>query len=93
MIDCLKERDIIDFVMKIKNKKLINEFIDMIVVVGEGEDGEVGLNEFMFGMYGKGWDGKSESVEKLKVDVLNEYGIKIGVNEDGECVYVLSGDE
>lgn len=74
--------------MKIKNKKLINEFIGMIVNVGGGEDGEVGLNEFMFGMYGYGWDGKSESVEKLKVDVLNEYGIKIDVCEYNECVRV-----
>ena len=88
MIDCLRERCIIDFVMKIKNKKLINEFIGMIVNVGGGEDGEVGLNEFMFGMYGKGWDNSDEMVSKLKKDVLNEYGIKIGVNEDGECVYV-----
>jgi len=72
--------------MKIKNKKLINEFIGMIVNVGGGEDGEVGLNEFMYGMYGYGWDGESESVEKLKKDVLNEYGIKIDVCEYNECV-------
>ena len=89
----MRKRCIIDFVMKIKNKKLINEFIDMIVVVGGGEDGEVGLNEFMYGMYGKVWDNSDEMVSRLKKDVLDMYGVKIGVNEDGECVYVLSDGE
>ena len=74
--------------MKIKNKKMVNEFIGLIVNVGGGEDGVVGLNEFMNGMYGK-----IESVEKLKKDVLNEYGIKIGVDEENEEVFVLCGDE
>ena len=74
--------------MKIKNKKLVNEFIGMIVNVGGGEDGEVGLNEFMVGMYGKGWDESDEMVSMLKRDVLNEYGIKIGVNEENESVFV-----
>ena len=32
--------------MKIKNKKLVNEFVGMMVNVGGGEDGMVGLNEF-----------------------------------------------
>ena len=70
--------------MKIKNKKMVNEFIGLIVNVEGGEDGVVGLNEFMNGMYGK-----IESVEKLKRDVLNEYGIKIGVDEENEEVFVL----
>ena len=75
--------------MKIKNKKLVSEFIfDMMVNVGGGEDGVVGLNEMMNGMYGK-----IESVSKLKKDILNEFGIKIGVNEENEEVYVLCGDE
>ena len=75
--------------MKIKNKKMVNEFIGLIVNVEGGEDGVVGLNEFMNGMYGK-----IESVEKLKKDVLNEYGIKIGVDEENEEVFVWSeGDE
>ena len=72
--------------MKIKNKKMVNEFIGLMVNVGGGEDGVVGLNEFMFGMYGKGWDGEDESVEKLKKDIFNEYGIKVGVNSDNEEV-------
>ena len=74
--------------MKIHNKKLINEFIGLMVNVEGGEDGVVGLNEMMNGMYGK-----IESVEKLKKDVLNEYGIKIGVDEENEEVFVLCGDE
>ena len=75
--------------MKIKNKKMVNEFIGLMVNVGGGEDGVVGLNEMMNGMYGK-----IESVEKLKRDVLNEYGIKIGVDEENEEVFVWSeGDE
>ena len=74
--------------MKIKNKKMVNEFIGLIVNVGGGEDGVVGLNEFMNGMYGK-----IESVEKLKKDIFNEYGIKIGVDEENEEVFVLCGDE
>ena len=75
--------------MKIKNKKMVNEFIGLIVNVGGGEDGVVGLNEFMNGMYGK-----IESVEKLKKDIFNEYGIKIGVDEENEEVFVWSeGDE
>ena len=79
--------------MKIKNKKMVNEFIGLIVNVEGGEDGVVGLNEFMNGMYGKGWDGEEESVEKFKKDIFNEYGIKVGVNMDEEEVYVLCGDE
>ena len=82
-------------IMKIKNKKLINEYMGMIVNIVGGEDGEVGLNEFMYGMYGKVWDNSDEMVSKLKEDVLNEYGIKIGVNEENESVYIwcVDGDD
>jgi hypothetical protein len=80
--------------MKIKNKKLVNKFIKVIKDVEGGEDGMVGLNEFCMGMYGYGWDGLDESVEKLKKDVLEEYGIEIGVNMDNEDVYLKDdGDE
>lgn len=75
--------------MLIKNKKLVNEFIGMIVNVRGGEDGMVGLNEFMYGMYGR-----VEDVKMLKRDILNEYGIKIGVDEENEVVYVWGeGDD
>ena len=80
--------------MKIKNKKLVNKFIKVIKDVGGNDDGMVGLNEFMMGMYGDGWDGKDESVEVLKKDVLEEYGVEIGVNKDNEDVYLKDdGDE
>ena len=75
--------ELLCLLMKIKNKKLVNEFVGMMVNVGGGEDGMVGLNEFMMGMYGK-----VKSVEKLKYDVLNEYGFKIGVDEENEVVFV-----
>jgi len=71
-----------------KNKKLVNKFIKVIKDVGGNDDGMVGLNEFMMGMYGKVWDGLDESVEKLKKDVLEEYGVEIGVNKDNEDVYL-----
>ena len=80
--------------MKIKNKKLVNKFIKVIKDVGGNDDGMVGLNEFMIGMYGDDWDGKDESVEVLKKDVLEEYGVEIGVNKDNEDVYLKDdGDE
>jgi hypothetical protein len=80
--------------MKIKNKYLVNKFIKVIKDVGGNDDGMVGLNEFMMGMYGKVWDGKDKSVEKLKKDVLKEYRVKIGVNKDNEDVYLWDdGDE
>ena len=47
------------------------------------------LNEFMYGMYGR-----VEDVKMLKRDILNEYGIKIGVDEENEVVYVWGeGDD
>jgi hypothetical protein len=80
--------------MKIKNKYLVNKFIKVIKDVGGNDDGMVGLNEFMMGMYGKVWDGKDKSVEKLKKDILKEYRVKIGVNKDNEDVYLWDdGDE
>ena len=80
--------------MKIKNKYLVNKFIKVIKDVGGNDDGMVGLNEFMMGMYGKVWDGKDKSVEKLKKDVLKEYRVKIGVNMDNEDVWLWDdGDE
>jgi hypothetical protein len=73
---------------------LVNKFIKVIKDVGGDDDGMVGLNEFMMGMYGKVWDGKDESVEKLKKDILKEYRVKIGVNKDNEDVYLWDdGDE
>lgn len=75
--------------MIIKNKKLVNEFMGMMVNVRGGEDGMVGLNEFMYSMYGR-----VEDVKMLKKDILNEYGIKIGVDEENEVVYIWSeGDD
>ena len=75
--------------MIIKNKKLVNEFMGMMVNVRGGEDGMVGLNEFMYSMYGR-----VEDVKMLKRDILNEYGIKIGVDEENEVVYVWGeGDD
>lgn len=71
----------------IKNKKLVDEFMDMIVNVKCGEDGIVGLDEFLYGVYGG-----IKSVKKLKRDILIVYGIKIGVNEENEFVYVCDGD-
>lgn len=75
--------------MIIKNKKLVNEFMGMMVNVRGGEDGMVGLNEFMYSMYGR-----VEDVKMLKKDILNEYGIKIGVDEENEVVYIWGeGDD
>lgn len=78
---------------KIKNKKLVNQLIGEIVNVGWGEDGVADLNEFMKGMYGREWDGRVGRVEKLKEDVLEEYGIKIGVDCEREEVYIWSAQD
>ena len=69
--------------MKIKNNKLVNEYVGMLMEVYG--DGEVGLGELMMGMYG--WY-NDESVEMLKKDMFEMYNIKIGVNEDNESVYI-----
>ena len=69
--------------MKIKNNKLVNEYVGMMMEVYG--DGEVGLGELMMGMYGFYND---ESVEMLKRDMFEMYNIKIGVNEDRESVYI-----
>ena len=69
--------------MKIKNNKLVNEYVGMLMEVYG--DGEVGLGELMMGMYG--WY-NDESVEMLKKDMLEMYNIKIGVNEENESVYI-----
>ena len=69
--------------MKIKNIKLVNEYVGMLMEVYG--DGEVGLGELMMGMYG--WY-NDESVEMLKRDMFEMYNIKIGVNEDRESVYI-----
>jgi hypothetical protein len=69
--------------MKIKNNKLVNEYVGMLMEVYG--DGEVGLGELMMGMYGFYND---ESVEMLKKDMFEMYNIKIGVNEDRESVYI-----
>jgi hypothetical protein len=80
--------------IKIKNRYLVNKFIKVIKNVGGDDDGVVGLNEFMMGMYGKKWDGKDNSVDKLKNEVWKEYRVMIGVNKDNEDVYLkVSGDE
>ena len=70
-------------IMKIKNNKLVNEYVGMLMEVYG--DGEVGLGELMMGMYG--WY-NDESVEMLKKDMLEMYNIKIGVNEENESVYI-----
>ena len=69
--------------IKIKNNKLVNEYVGMLMEVYG--DGEVGLGELMMGMYG--WY-DDESVEMLKKDMLEMYNIKIGVNEENESVYI-----
>ena len=69
--------------MKIKNNKLVNEYVGMLMEVYG--DGEVGLGELMMGMYG--WY-NDESVEMLKKDMLEMYNIKIGINEENESVYI-----
>lgn len=69
--------------MKIKNNKLVNEYVGMLMEVYG--DGEVGLGELMMGMYG--WY-DDESVEMLKKDMLEMYNIVIGVNEENESVYI-----
>jgi hypothetical protein len=69
--------------MKIKNNKLVNEYVGMLMEVYG--DGEVGLGELMMGMYG--WY-NDESVEMLKKDMFEMYNIKIGVNEENESVYI-----
>ena len=69
--------------MKIKNNKLVNEYVGMLMEVYG--DGEVGLGELMMGLYG--WY-NDESVEMLKKDMFEMYNIKIGVNEENESVYI-----
>ena len=69
--------------MKIKNNKLVNEYVGMLMEVYG--DGEVGLGELMMGMYG--WY-NDESIEMLKKDMFEMYNIKIGVNEENESVYI-----
>ena len=69
--------------MKIKNNKLVNEYVGMLMEVYG--DGEVGLGELMMGMYG--WY-NDESVEMLKKDMFEMYNINIGVNEENESVYI-----
>ena len=69
--------------MKIKNNKLVNEYVGMLMEVYG--DGEVGLGELMMGMYG--WY-NDESVEMLKKDMFEMYNIKIGVNEENESDYI-----
>ena len=69
--------------MKIKNNKLVNEYVGMLMEVYG--DGEVGLGELMMGMYG--WY-NDESVEMLKKDMFEMYNIKSGVNEENESVYI-----
>ena len=69
--------------MKIKNNKLVNEYVGMLMEVYG--DGEGGLGELMMGMYG--WY-NDESVEMLKKDMFEMYNIKIGVNEENESVYI-----
>ena len=68
--------------MKIKNNKLVNEYVGMLMEVYG--DGEVGLDELMMGMYGD----VGEDVKKLKKDMLDMYNIKIGFNEENESVYI-----
>ena len=53
-------------IMKIKNNKLVNEYVGMLMEVYG--DGEVGLGELMMGMYG--WY-NDESVEMLKRDMFD----------------------
>ena len=77
-------------IMKIKNNKLVNEYVGMLMEVYG--DGEVGLDELMVGVYGdvRGdvKDDYNMSVKKLKKDMFEMYNIKIGVNEDRESVYI-----
>ena len=76
--------------MKIKNIKLVNEYVGMLMEVYG--DGVVGLDELMVGVYGdvKGdvKDDYNMSYKKLKKDMLEMYNIKIGVNEENESVYI-----
>jgi len=76
--------------MKIKNNKLVNEYVGMLMEVYG--DGEVGLDELMVGVYGdvRGdvKDDYNMSIKKLKKDMFEMYNIKIGVNEDRESVYI-----
>ena len=78
------------YIMKIKNNKLVNEYVGMLMEVYG--DGEVGLDELMVGVYGdvRGdvKDDYNMSVKKLKKDMFEMYNIKIGVNEDRESVYI-----
>ena len=76
--------------MKIKNNKLVNEYVGMLMEVYG--DGEVGLDELIVGVYvdvrGDVKDDYNMSVKKLKKDMFEMYNIKIGVNEDRESVYI-----
>lgn len=72
------------------NKKIIKDYIKILQECEGGADGEVGLNEFLYEMYGDVWDGEDEEViETFKNDMFMQYGVKVDVSLDYESVYLI----
>ena len=77
--------------MKINNIEMIEEMNrEMIECNG---DGEVGLEEYMIGMYGYGMGERLDERLKMKVklrrDVKKMFDMNIGIDMNRECVYMI----
>jgi hypothetical protein len=77
--------------MKINNIEMIEE-MNREMIDCEG-DGEVGLDEYMIGMYGYGMgerlDERLKKRGNLKRDVKREFGLDIRVDMERGCVYLI----
>ena len=79
--------------MKINNKEMIEE-MNREMIDCEG-DGEIGLDEYMMGMYGyvidedERLDVKLKMRGKLKRDVKREFDLDIKVDMERGCVYLI----
>jgi len=77
--------------MKIDNREMIEEMNREIIECNG--DGEVGLEEYVIGMYGYGMgerlDERLKMKGKLRRDVLKEFGLNIMIDMRRECVYLV----
>ena len=77
--------------MKINNREMIEEMNREIIECNG--DGEVGLEEYVEGMYGYGMgerlDERLKMKGKLRRDVLKEFGLNIMIDMNRECVYMI----
>lgn len=77
--------------MKINDREMIEEMNREIIECNG--DGEVGLEEYVIGMYGYGMgerlDERLKMKGKLRRDVLKEFGLNIMIDMNRECVYLV----